>query len=105
MAAYVATCWATMRSPPFRWPKLHASSIDASRARLLGNGAKPPMVPRAAEGEAGGKPQNEYSIVDARLARIVSRKLIEVHGTIEDYDDLDSTPKEEEVVAGVDPLS
>lgn len=45
MAAYVATCWATMRSPLFRWPKLHASSIDAWRARLLGNGAKPPMVP------------------------------------------------------------
>jgi hypothetical protein len=31
---------------------------------------------RAPEGEQGGKPSNEYSIVDARVERIIKRRLI-----------------------------
>lgn len=31
---------------------------------------------RAAEGEQGGKPSYEYSIVDARIARIIRNKLV-----------------------------
>lgn len=40
---------------------------------------------RASEGDQGGKPNNEYSVVDARIARLIDRSLIEI-------DDIDSEP-------------
>ena len=43
---------------------------DAGLVRFIGT--------RAAEGEFGGKPSNEYGIADARIDRIMTRELVEV---------------------------
>ncbi|MBG0803271.1 hypothetical protein IYW40_17560 [Methylocystis sp. H4A] len=41
---------------------------------------------RAAEGVLGGKPANEYTIVDARIERIMQRQLISYEGEVADED-------------------
>ena len=41
---------------------------------------------RAAEGGQGGKPQNEYSVVDLRVARIIERGLVAADFTEDDAD-------------------
>ncbi|WP_313032138.1 P-loop ATPase, Sll1717 family [Brucella sp.] len=48
---------------------------------------------RAAEGVQGGKPANEYSIVDARIERVMARQLIKYEGEVvaENDEELEKT--------------
>jgi hypothetical protein len=52
--------------------------VDAGMVRQSGT--------RPAEGDQGGKPQNEYSILDGRLIRIVERRLIEPEESDDEFD-------------------
>lgn len=52
---------------------------DAGLVRLIGT--------RAAEGDYGGKPANEYMIADARIARIMTRDLVKLEELEDDSSD------------------
>ena len=50
---------------------------------------------RASDSEQGGKPFNEYSVIDARVERIIRRNLVELEDLAEAEDEVDvSTPSE-----------
>lgn len=60
---------------------------DAGLVRFIGT--------RAAEGDAGGKPSNEYMVADARIERIMQRELVKV----EDADfELGESPATSDVI-------